>query len=924
MEDIITTSQELSKNLAQIAINIRGNVHRTFSKEEESGHFHYIFQEIKSALSDNLTLESFADMYAQTVTLGLFSLRTTQSKEFCLDKILSLIPKVNPFLNRLLRFSKDQIPRMSLEDLGIHELVQILKNVDIDSVIWEDGKNKNIEDPIIRFYEEFLEYYDPSQKINRGVFYTPDTVVSFIVRSVNLILQTHFNCKDGLADESYNIVNGEKIPKVQILDPTTGTGTFLSHIIDLTYNFFKKKHNTLNEEIFQQNWNSYVSNNLLSRLFAFELLIAPYTIAHYKLGLKLRETGYTFQNQARLGIYLANTLEGSYKRGETLITDSSLSRFFSKEAEDAYRIKMNFPISVVIGNPPYSGHSANNSQWIDDLLRGRVTDETRISNYFEVDGKPLGEKNPKWLNDDYVKFIRFGQWRIEKTGYGILAFITNHSFLDNPTFRGMRQQLMRTFTDIFILDLHGNARRKEKCPDGSKDENVFDIQQGACISFFIKNPNKSGDVDIFKFDLWGLRENKYEFLKNNDILTIDWKKIDSFSPWYMFYQLEMKRWVEYKSGWKITDIFPIYSVGIMTGQDQLTIQYTPEKVKEIVEDLILLPEDCFRKKHNLMKDKRQWALEKSVYDLREHGLNKTMTKIKLRNCIEKNIVPIHYRPFEIRYTFYTGKSRGFHERPRNKVMKHMITGENLGLIVSRNSRPAPWRDIQITEDIIELGVMATRPGNNAPIFPLFLFKKTRNGLKREINFSKRFKMFIEEKFKINNNPSAKDIVYYVYAILHSKEYRKRYENFLKIDFPRILFPNKLELFYELKEMGSELIDLHLLKPERLNDHKVRLGGNGNTTNTVIKRVRYTSDNRIRINENQYFKGVPKEVYSFYIGGYQVCQKWLKDHKNITLTENDVNFFGKIVKVIQETIILMEEIDNKINEYQGWPDAFFLP
>lgn len=926
MIEIVKTSQELAKRLAQVAINIRENIKRSFSREEENGYLHQIFQEIKDDLLHDLTLEAFFDMYAQTVTHGLFFLRTFQSGEFNLENIPDMIPNTSPFLKyllmKILTFNEDEFSRMYIEDLGINELVQTLENTNIEAVIGDFGRCKKFEDPIIHFYEEFLQHYDPHQKIERGVFYTPDAVVSFIVRSVNLILQSHFKCEDGLADESFVPVSGNKIPKIQILDPTTGTGTFLNHIIDLTYKSYKKKHNTLDKESMQQKWNYYVGNNLLSRLFGFELLIAPYIIAHLKIGLKLRETGYTFQDQRRLGVYLANTLEGTHEIGDTLTKYLPISGFLSKEGESASRVKVNYPISVVIGNPPYSGHSANKSQWIDNLLRGKIADNARISNYFEVDGKPLGEKNPKWLLDDYVKFIRFGQWRIEKTGHGILAFITNHSFLDNPTFRGMRQQLMKTFTDIFVLDLHGNSRRKEKCPDGSKDENVFDIQQGVCISFFIKNPDKRGEAETFKFDLWGLRKKKNKFLENNDISTIDWKKIDSFSPWYMFHQLDMNRWEEYKSGWKITDIFPIHSVGIMTGQDKLTIQDTPQKVREIVEDLILLPEAYFRKKHKLVKDKRQWTLRKAVYDLKDHGLNRNMTKSELHLQIERNVVPILYRPFDKRYTFYTGKSRGFHERPRGKAMKHMINSDNLGLIISRNSRPAPWRDIQITEEIIELGVMATRPGNNAPIFPLFLFKETKNGFIRKVNFSKEFKRFIEEKFSANNKPSAKDIVFYIYAILHSKEYRKRYENFLKIDFPRIPFSRRPDLFYELREIGRELIDLHLMKSERLNEHNVRLFGNGVDTCITIQRLYYASNNRLRLNEKQYFEGVPRKVYEFYIGGYQVCRKWLKDRKGKILSRKDVILFGKIVKSIQETIRLMEKIDQTIDKYHGWPEAFF--
>lgn len=926
MIETVTTYQELAKKLAQVAINIRDNIKSNFAKEGKNGHLQRNFQELKDVLFDDITVEAFADMYAQTVTHGLLSLRIFQSKEFKLEKFLKKIPITNPiltsFLQNILGFGNAQSARIGLEDLGINDLIQILKISNIETVISDLDKKRKFKDPLIHFYEEFLHYYDHNQKVERGVFYTPDAVVSFIVRSINTILQEYFDCEDGIADEAFIMIDGEKVPKIQLLDPTTGTGTFINHIIDLTYEIFKKKHEALDKKSLQQKWNSYVSDNLLTRIFGLELLMAPYTIAHLKLGLRLRETGYTFQDQKRLRVYLANALEGPKDVEEKLSDSSLLSGFLLKESEIAHSIKTTYPISVVLGNPPYSGHSANNSQWIDDLLRGRVTDSTRISNYFKVDGETLGEKNPKWLNDDYVKFIRFGQWRIEKTGYGILAYITNHSFLDNPTFRGMRQELMKTFTDIFILDLHGNTRRKEHCPDGSKDENVFDIQQGACISFFIKRPERKGETNIFRFDIWGLREKKYTFLENNDISTIDWKKINSFSPWYMYYQLDMNRWEEYKSGWKITDIFPIHSVGIMTGQDEITIQDSPLKVQEIITDLILLPETHFRKKHKLKKDKRQWELQKAVNDIKDHGLNQNLTKNELNHLIRQNIVPILYRPFDKRYTFYTGKSRGFHERPRGKVMRHIINSDNLGLIISRNSRPAPWRDIQITENIIELGVMATRPGNNAPIFPLFLFIEGKKGLEKEVNFSNEFKGFIEEIFHNKDTPSPQDIVRYIYALLHSKEYRRRYDNFLKIDFPHILFSRISELFDALTKAGNELIDLHLMRSEILNDHNIRLRGKRNASNGIIKKLHYTSNNKLRINEHQYFEGIPREVYDFYIGGYQVCRKWLNDHKHKVLSKQDVIFFGKIVMVIQETIRLMDEIDQTIKEHGDWSEVFF--
>lgn len=914
MKETITTSDDVAKKLAQAALNIRKNIECLFSLEKENGHLNQVFQEVKNVLIHDLTLETFADMYAQTVTYGLFALRTYQLEEFKLDQILGTTNLfLKNYLTRIFQLNEDQRMQMNLKDLGVNKLVQILEQTDIETVIHDFSKKGRSEDPIIHFYEEFLNSYDPCQKISRGVFYTPDPVVSFIVRSINLILKEHFDCKNGLADDSHVILNGKKTPKIQILDPATGTGTFLNHIVDLIYTLYKEKEQYDRKNLHQK-WTSYVESNLLPRLFGFELLMTPYIIANLKLGLKLKETGYNFQDQ-RLGVYLTNTLEGINRNNR----NSPITGFFSKEDNSANKIKMDYPISVVIGNPPYSGHSSNKSKWLNNLLRGKNEDKTRKVNYFKVDGHSLGEKNPKWLNDDYVKFIRFGQWRIEKTGYGVLAFIANHSFIDNPTFRGMRRELMKTFTDIYILDLHGNTRRKEVCPDESKDENVFDIQQGVCISFFVKNPDKKGETEIYKADLWGLREFKYQFLETNDFSTIDWKTVNSHSPWYMFYQLNNKRWKEYQSWWTIPDIFSEFSVGIMTGQDALTVQDDPLKVQRIIEDFVLLPEPNVKIKYGLRNEKRQWTYQKAKLDLERFGLNQKMTKAELRKKIRKKIVNILYRPFDKRHTFFTGISRGFHERPRGKVMKHMITGKNLGLIISRNSRPAAWRDVQITEDIIELGVMATRPGNNAPLFPLFLYNKTKNGYKREENFSENFKKFVIEEYEARNKIIAEDIIFYIFAILHSDQYRERYEDFLKIDYPRIPFTDKWELFVELKEMGRELVELHLMRVEGLSDHKVRLRGSEGLPE--VKRLQYTADSRLKINKDQYFEEILPEVYNFYIGGYQVCRKWLRDRKGKVLSKKDLQYFSMIVKVIQKTISIMGRIDQTIEKYHGWPLAF---
>ncbi len=923
MSEIEKSSQQFTKKLAQVATGIRDNIKNQILVEEENGPLNKIFREFKHVIND-LTLEAFSDMYAQTISYGLLFIRIFHSNNVNLGNIKGILLTTSPFLENFLgeitKYNDKQSTNMYLENLGINKLVTLLKNSDIQSILSSIHEKWETKDPITHLYEDFLRYYQPQQKLERGVFYSPDVVVSFIVRSVNHLLQSQFDCKDGLTDDSFTSKNGVKIPNIQILDPATGTGTFLSQIIDLIYENFKKKYRSLDKAEFQQKWNNYVKNNLLSRLFGFELLLIPYIIAHLKLGLKLRETGYTLQEKKRLGVYLANTLEGTHQTEETS-TKFINKGFLSTEHELINKIKIEHPISIIVGNPPYAGHSANKSKWIEGLLRGKNNDSNRNVNYFEVDGKPLQEKNPKWLNDDYVKFIRFAQWRIEKTGCGIVAFITNHSFLDNPTFRGMRQQLMKTFQNIYVLDLHGNTRRKEISPDGQKDQNVFDIQQGVCIFFFVKHPNHEGEARIFRADLWGLRKHKYEFLKNHDLSTIEWKEITSFSPWYMFYDLNMNRWSEYQSWWKITDIFSLYSVGIMTGQDFLTIQDTPQKIGDIVEDFVLLSETDLRTKHDVKKDKRQWSFQKAKSDLLSCELTKSMSKRELKRKIQNHIVPILYRPFDKRYTFYTGFSRGFHERPRGKVMSHMILGKNLGLIVSRNSRPAPWRDIFVTENIIELGIMATRPGNNAPIFPLFLFEKIDGGYRKTTNFTENFKRSMNKSLKIEINSEAEKLMYYIIAVLHSGEYRKRYEDFLKIDFPRIPTTENTKLFNEMIRFGRELSELYLMKSKRLDKHDISLKSFKNNDSGIIRTLIHIDDNKLKINKDQYLDGISKKVYDFYIGGYRVCYKWLRDRRGKELATKDIQIFGKIVRVIQETIRIMEKIDTLIEEQGGWPNAF---
>ncbi len=467
--EIATHPEDLARQMARLTKAIRLAVTTALASEIKGGELHLLKQGFNEILLPDLNDADFADMYAQTISYGLFAARVGHARTPGTDTFTrrtagTYIPATNPFLKRLFN-TVVETDAASQIDWAIDDLVQLLSRVDMASILENFGRQTRQQDPVVHFYETFLAAYNAALRKSRGVYYTPEPVVSFIVRSVDSILKNRFDLPLGLADTAKDPATQQ--PRVQILDPATGTGTFLYEVVNQIYRNL--------EDIGMANqWDNYVEENLLDRLFGFELLMAPYAIAHLKLGLQLQELGYKFEKKQRLGVYLTNTLDEAMKKSEILF-----GQFVAQEANEASEIKRDAPVMVILGNPPYSGHSANKSEWIAGLVR----------DYYYVDGKPLGEKNPKWLQDDYVKFIRFGQWRIDRTGCGIMAFVTNHGYLDNPTFRGMRQSLERTFDEIYLLDLHGNSKKKEVSPDGSPDKNVFDIQQGVAVAIMVKYTN---------------------------------------------------------------------------------------------------------------------------------------------------------------------------------------------------------------------------------------------------------------------------------------------------------------------------------------------------------------------------------------------------------------------------------------------------
>lgn len=903
--------KELAVRMAAIARMVHNLIEATFRQEGETGGaFRGQLAAFRETLIPDLEPGQFADMYAQTIAYGLFAARVNEpeGKDFTREKAAWTLSRTNPFLRELF----NQIAGPGLDERiawAVDDLANLLARADMAAILEDFGKREAKTDPVVHFYETFLAAYDPRLRESRGVYYTPEPVVSYIVRSVDHILKTRFERPIGLADTN-----------TLILDPAVGTATFLYFVI-------QHVRESLMAAGQGGGWSNYVKEHLLNRIFGFELLMAPYAMAHLKLGLLLDETGYDFSGDERLGIYLTNTLEEAVKRSEALF-----AQFIADEANAAARIKRDEPIMVVLGNPPYSGHSANKGPWIKEL----------IDDYKKVDGKPLGERNPKWLQDDYVKFLRFGQWRIDRTGQGVLAFISNNGYLDSPTFRGMRQQLTESFTDIYILNLHGNSKKKEVCPDGSKDENVFDIQQGVTISIFVKEPDITGPATIHYADVWGLREQKYETLWSQNIETTKWEALKPQTPFYLFIPLNEDLRDEYESGWRITDIMPVNSLGIATARDKFSVRWSKEEVWETVNDFVRLTPEEARTKYNLGKDARDWRVIFAQEDLIESGMT-----------IDQ-VISIQYRPFDRRYTYYTGNSRGFHCRPRREVMQHMLLGPNLGLGTTRSIEIGRgWEHVFCATNLIQLHTVSIKEVNY--LFPMYLYdipkQKGRGGIGaatavslfesgpdyiiRRPNLAPEFVVDISGHLGLEFIPDGKgdlkktfgpeDIFNYAYAVFHSPTYRKRYAEFLKIDFPRLPLTSDKGLFKALVKKGEQLVALHLMESPLLANADAYPHFEVEGTNEVEK-VRYAepkpasgkepaTPGRVYINKEQFFEGIDPELWEFHIGGYQVMEKWLKDRKGMKLTWDDIQHYQKIAVALTQTKRLMAEIDSLI---PSWP------
>ncbi|MBT7038909.1 MAG: N-6 DNA methylase [Bacteroidetes bacterium] len=851
----------------------------------------------KNFLIHDITPKGFADVYAQTIAYGMFAARLNDPtiENFSRQEAAELIPKSNPFLRKLF----GHIAGPDIDDRIkwiVDSLVEIFLACNVKDLLKDFGKKTVMEDPIIHFYETFLSEYDPKLRKSRGVWYTPQPVVNFIVRAVDDILKTEFDLPQGLADTSKTKIKldlpdtdkrykdnvktvEEEVHKVQILDPATGTGTFLAEVIKHIHKKFKGQ---------QGIWSNYVETHLLPRLNGFEILMASYAMAHLKLDLLLSETGFKPNKDQRFKVYLTNSLEEHHPDTGTLF-----SSWLSAEANEANHIKKDTPVMCIIGNPPYSGISSNNGEWISKL----------IEDYKYIDGVHFNERK-HWLNDDYVKFIRYGQYFIEKNGSGVLAFINPHGFLDNPTFRGMRWHLLKTYDKIYTIDLHGNSKKKETAPDGSADVNVFDIMQGVAITIFVKTGKKKSNqlAKVFHYDLFGKREFKYDFLSDYSLKKIEFKELKPEKPFLFFVPKNYEGQEEYECGFRVDELFSKNVTGIVTMGDSFIVEEKLNVLKKRLNSFTNneMNKEFLNKEFRLGKNYAEW-------------ISNNISSIKIE---DQKFTKIAYRIFDDRYTYFDNKLLW---RWRVDVMQHFLKGENIGIDLCRQIVSDSYTHIFVTNKIVDDSFVSNKSRERGYVYPLYLYpvineqQTIEQKSERTPNLNAEIVKQIADKLGLNFTSEKKptkdtfapiDILDYIYAVLHSPTYRKKYKEFLKIDFPRVPYPKDQTTFLQLVKLGGEIRQIHLLESPTVEKYITQYPVDGNN---VVDKPIYKSG-KVYINDTQYYDNVPEVAWNFYIGGYQPAQKWLKDRKSRELSFEDILHYQKIIVALTETDRLMKEID----------------
>jgi hypothetical protein len=940
--EVINTSKALAVRLAQLARIIRERIRRVLEIETEKGPVTGLMNAFREALVHDLDDEGFADMYAQTIAYGLLSARIANPKEAPADDVRSVLPATNPLLRDLLETflrvggqggRATRGAGIDFDELGVTEVIELLDDANMEAVVRDFGDRNLEEDPVIHFYELFLKEYDAKKRMQRGVFYTPRPVVSYIVRSVDEFLRTKFGLEDGLADTTtwgemaerhadlripHGVDPGQAF--VQILDPATGTGTFLVEVIDLIHRTMTDKWKAQGHggSQIEELWNAYVPRHLLQRLHGYELLMAPYAIAHLKIGLKLSETGYAFGSDERARIYLTNALEPAHDfSGQLEFTVPALAH----EALAVNDVKRDLRFTVVIGNPPYAIHSGNlspSARAIVDRYRHSGGDAIRERGALQF------EKN---LQNDYVKFVRLAELIVSESR-GVVGYVTSHAFLTNRTLRGMRESLQETFSLLRFLNLHGNAASGEAAAFAKIDQNVFEITEGVAISLMVKAPIARADSDISYSDLVGLRSDKYEWLTRNSVVTTEWVPVMVSAPNRVFKPTGGAQ-AEFESGVPLEEIFEQRSAGVITARDGFATDESRETLIRRVEKFASSDlsgaqlREAFR-----IKDKKGWDVDRAQRQVREQG--------PLRECVH----PYLYRPFDSRYIAY---SRGIVWGMAYPTLRHTLDGDNLVLIAMQQYQydVPEYCYTFVSRGLTDSRIFVSKTGV-ATLLPLYLnpAEGANLGMPRTSNIARPFLTSLNVGLESAERPDASGparvadatpeaAFNYIYALLHSSSYRSRFAEQLKSSFPRVFLPAGRALFRSLARLGGELVAVHLSESPTLGRFITNYVG---PDDPEVGRVGW-SDDAVWLDAGASKKGqaakpgtigirgVPEDVWQFHIGGYQVCHKWLKDRKGRTLSHDDIAHYQRIIEAVSETIRLMEEIDEVIESYGGWPGAF---
>lgn len=881
----VFSAETLASELAKRTRFLRDEVVAKELDEEEKGKgpIYGFYTAFKKYLIADLEEKGFADIYSQTITYGLFAARTRANGTFNRKLAFDLIPPTIGILRDVFQFiSLGKLP-LQMEVI-IDDIAEVLQAAEVSNILHEYYRKGKGEDPIVHFYETFLNIYDPATREKRGVYYTPEPVVKYIVRAIHDLLKTHFDLQDGLASK-----------EVTLLDPAAGTLTFPAEAIKLAVKEYTEKYG-------EGGLNQFFQNHILKHYYAFELMMAPYAIGHIKIAFLLEELGYKMKETDRFNLFLTNTLDME----DLAQTEIPGLESLSEESHKAGMIKKSEPILVILGNPPYSANSANYNDWTEKLLKEDIDGAT---SYYKVEGKPLGEQNSKLLQDDYVKFLRFAQWKIHRAGQGIVGMITNHGYLDNPTFRGMRESLMKTFNEMYIVDLHGNGLKKETTPEGEKDENVFDIRQGTAIVLLVKSKGVK-TCKVVQRDIYGLRKVKYDWLEKKEFKKKDYENLKPSSPWFLFVKRNEKGIEHYNNWSRITEIFPLNSSGIKTHRDQFVIAFKASELEQRIRQFINLkfPDDFIKEAYKL-ESTESWNISE---------VRKIVFEDKY---IFEKFHTVLYRPFDHRIIVY---SDDLIDRSRRDVMQHLLK-DNFAITVGRQGQVVGnehlWNLSFITDSIADVNAFY-RGGIVA--LPLYLYKPNENKRKhqnmllfepevqydtkgRVPNISREIIEKMENAFKKKFNTrdlTPEHILHYCYSILYSNVYREKYAEFLRIDFPRIPFTSEYKLFLQLAELGQELSDLHLLKHKTLNKPIAKYKGKGDD---MIEKPTYNEEKQVVfINKTNYFEGIMPEVWNYQIGGYQVMEKYLKDRKGRMM--EDPGHYCKIATSLSETISVQKKID----------------